>query len=64
VLVVASLPVIDSKAEHHGSASFSPSGCNPNSRCGNGLEKIYPTCAVRFGFMNEIGEFRYAPGML
>ncbi len=39
-------------------------GCNPNSRCGNGLEKIYPTCAVRYGYMRHIGEFAYAPGML
>ncbi|MFQ5423366.1 MAG: stage 0 sporulation family protein [Phycisphaerae bacterium] len=28
------------------------------------MEKIYPTCAVRYGFMGYIGEFRYAPGML
>ena len=26
-------------------------------RCGNGLEKIYPTPAVRFGYMRHIGEF-------
>lgn len=38
--------------------------CNPNAKCGNGLEKVYPTCAVRYGAMNFIGEFRYAPGML
>lgn len=46
------------------SQSFSPSGCNPDARCGNGLEKIYPTCAVRYGHMNYIGEFKYSPGML
>ncbi len=39
-------------------------GCNPNARCGNGLEKIYPTCAVRYGYMRHIGEFSYAPGQL
>lgn len=39
-------------------------GCNPNARCGNGLEKIYPTCAVRYGYMRLIGEFSYAPGQL
>jgi len=39
-------------------------GCDPNSRCGNGLEKIYPTCAVRYGYMRFIGEFSYAPGVL
>ncbi|MEK6674094.1 MAG: regulatory iron-sulfur-containing complex subunit RicT [Planctomycetota bacterium] len=30
-------------------------------RCGNGLEKIYPTTAVRFGYMRYIGEFSHAP---
>ncbi|MFO0973467.1 MAG: regulatory iron-sulfur-containing complex subunit RicT [Phycisphaerae bacterium] len=39
-------------------------GCNPNARCGNGLEKVYPTCAVRYGYPRHIGEFSYAPNML
>jgi len=38
--------------------------CNPNGQCGNGLEKVYPTCAVTYGYLGHIGEFRYAPGML
>ncbi|MFQ5461907.1 MAG: stage 0 sporulation family protein [Phycisphaerae bacterium] len=33
------------------------------ARCGNGLEKIYPTTAVRFGYMRRIGEFSHAPDM-
>lgn len=32
-------------------------------RCGNGLEKIYPTTAVRYGFMRYIGEFSHAQDM-
>ena len=32
-------------------------------RCGNGLEKIYPTTAVRFGYMRYIGEFSHTPDM-
>lgn len=60
--MVAQLPVINDVFT--GSRSFSPSSCNPNGQCGNGLEKVYPTCAVRHGYMNYIGEFRYAPGML
>src|SRR5688500_2978001 len=32
-------------------------------RCGNGLEKIYPTTAVRFGRMRHIGEFSHPPDM-
>ncbi len=32
-------------------------------RCGNGLEKVYPTTAVRFGYMRYIGEFTHAPEM-
>ena len=60
--MVANLTVLNDGTK--GSRSFSPSSCNPNGQCGNGLEKIYPTCAVRYGYMNYIGEFRYAPGML
>ncbi|MCH7592559.1 MAG: signal peptidase [Planctomycetes bacterium] len=49
-----------------------PTGCGScgtgsalagQSRCGNGLEKIYPTTAVRLGFMRHIGEFSHAPDM-
>jgi cell fate regulator YaaT (PSP1 superfamily) len=28
------------------------------SQCGNGLEKIYPTTVIRYGYMNYIGEFK------
>lgn len=62
--MVANLTVLNNKSETQGSPSFNPNGCNPNARCGNGLEKIYPTTAVRYGHMNYIGEFKYAPGML
>lgn len=62
--MVANLTVLNNKTELYGSASFSPSDCNPDRKCGNGLEKIYPTCAVRYGYMGFIGEFKYAPGML
>lgn len=34
-----------------------------STRCGNGLEKIYPTTAVRFGYMRYIGEFTHAPDL-
>ena len=32
-------------------------------RCGNGLEKIYPTTAARFGYMRYIGEFSHPADM-
>ena len=35
-------------------------GCGKN--CGAGLEKVYPSTAVRYGSMNWIGEFSYRPG--
>lgn len=40
-------------------------GCSsdPNEKCGHGLEKIYPTAAVRYGYLKHIGEFSYKPGM-
>ena len=33
------------------------------ARCGNGLEKVYPTTAVRFGYMRYIGEFSHPAEM-
>ena len=39
-------------------------GCaSAKERCGNGLEKIYPTTAVRYGRMGHIGEFSHAPNL-
>ncbi|MBI4581928.1 MAG: hypothetical protein HY718_19680 [Planctomycetes bacterium] len=39
-------------------------GCaSARDRCGNGLEKIYPTTAIRYGRMNYIGEFSHDPNM-
>jgi len=32
-------------------------GCGDGEPCGSGLEKIYPTTAVRYGQMRHIGEF-------
>lgn len=54
------LKVIDSPEPH---AKKCGSSCGTGT-CGNGLEKIYPTTAVRFGYMNHIGEFTHEPGML
>lgn len=62
--MVAELTVISNKDQTCGSPGFTTGGCSPSGKCGNGLEKIYPTCAVRYGYMRHIGEFRYAPGML
>lgn len=59
---MVALPVNNPGAEYPESGGGM--GCNPNARCGNGLEKIYPSCAVKYGYMGYIGEFRYAPGML
>ena len=40
-------------------------GCaSANERCGNGLEKIYPTTAIRYGRMRHIGEFSHPPDMM
>ncbi len=59
---MVALPLSEKPGASEGGCSTG--GCNPNGRCGNGLEKIYPTCAVRYGYMRYIGEFKYAPGML
>jgi len=50
------------KAPSHGGCGSCGSG-KTGERCGNGLEKIYPTTAVRFGYMRYIGEFSHAPDM-
>ncbi len=57
---LASLPVIESQTRTGCGSCGSGEG---ESRCGNGLEKLYPTTAVRFGYMKHIGEFSYAPNM-
>lgn len=46
---------------HSGCGSCGSGGSG--ERCGNGLEKIYPTTAVRFGYMRYIGEFSHAADM-
>ncbi len=43
-----------------GSSSESGSGCGSGGgSCGNGLEKVYPNTAIRFGEMRRIGEFSH-----
>jgi len=49
--------------QRHGGCGSCGTGKAGGSQCGNGLEKIYPTTAVRFGFMRYIGEFTHAPDM-
>lgn len=60
------LPLHKSPSEPAGGSPPAKSGgcgsCGSGGgSCGEGLEKIYPTTAVRFGAMNWIGEFRYPP---
>jgi cell fate regulator YaaT (PSP1 superfamily) len=33
-------------------------GCS-TGQCGSGLEKIYPTAVIRYGYMKSVGEFHY-----
>src|SRR3989304_1349857 len=49
--------------QKHGGCGSCGTGKAGGSQCGNGLEKIYPTTAVRFGFMRYIGEFTHAADM-
>ncbi len=52
------------KSKLHGGCGSCGSGANgEGGSCGNGLEKIYPTTAVRFGYMRYIGEYSHAPDM-
>jgi len=49
------------KKSHSGCGSCGSGG--DGSKCGNGLEKIYPTTAVRFGYLRYIGEFSHPADM-
>lgn len=49
--------------KHSGCGSCGSGKGSEDSRCGNGLEKIYPTTAVRFGYMKSIGEFTHPEDM-
>lgn len=60
---MADLPIIQKrKSDDSGGCGDSGGACGTS--CGNGLEKIYPSAAVRYGAMNEIGEFTYRPGQV
>lgn len=56
---MVSLPVFD---DAEGGVSGSTD--SEDKRCGNGLEKIYKTTAVRYGYMKHVGEFSVPDGML
>ncbi|MCH7719529.1 MAG: signal peptidase [Planctomycetes bacterium] len=45
------------EAEQRGSSD------EPDVRCGNGLEKIYPKTVIRYGYMKYLGEFSYPERM-
>ena len=52
--------VVNNRRGLYGGRSFSCSGCDPTTR-GDAREGSDPlTCAVRYGFMGYIGEFRYS----
>ncbi|UCF33205.1 MAG: hypothetical protein JSV78_12820 [Phycisphaerales bacterium] len=52
----------ESESSVHGGCGRCGSG-EAAERCGNGLEEVYPTTAVRFGYMKFIGEFSYPKDM-
>ncbi|NOX58812.1 MAG: hypothetical protein GXP29_08140 [Planctomycetes bacterium] len=58
--MVIDLPQPDDGKQSAGSSCGSGGGCSSGEPCGSGLEKVYPTVAVRYGYMKTVGEFRYA----
>lgn len=58
---MSSLPQLRSGAPGDADAGCGTGGACGTS-CGNGLEKIYPTTAIRYGAMRWIGEFTYRQG--
>ncbi|MBI4716859.1 MAG: hypothetical protein HY763_03570 [Planctomycetes bacterium] len=58
------VPEPPEEPSHGGCGSCGSGRAAPGAaKCGNGLEKIYPTTAVRFGYMRYIGEFTHAADM-
>ncbi len=57
------LKVLSNTAEDGGGCGSCEANGGSESKCGNGLEKVYRTTAVRYGYMKHIGEFTYAEGM-
>jgi cell fate regulator YaaT (PSP1 superfamily) len=57
---MVALPQFDKDDPSRAERSGEGGGCG--SACGAGLEKIYPSTAVRYGAMRWIGEFSYKPG--
>jgi len=68
-MVEANIPLsqfmedLSSDKTHSGCGSCGSGKNGGKSRCGNGLEKIYPTTAIRFGYMKQIGEFTHSEDM-
>lgn len=54
---------LSSTKTHSGCGSCGSGSNGGKSTCGNGLEKIYPTTAIRFGYMKQIGEFTHSEDM-
>lgn len=62
---MVSLPVFEERPSENqvGSDGGCEAAGGEAARCGNGLEKVYKTTAVRYGFMKHIGEFSHAETM-
>ncbi len=58
--MVINLPQPDNDKKSEGASCGSGGGCSAGEPCGSGLEKVYPTAAVRYGYMRTVGEFKYA----
>lgn len=59
---MVSLPQHKSSEKGEKKSGCGSCGTDNGGHCGAGLEKVYPTTAVRYGAMNFIGEFTYKPG--
>ena len=56
--------VVNNRHGLYGGRSFSCTGCDPAARGNAGDEGESLICAVRYGLMSYIGEFRYSPKAL
>ncbi|MBN2562818.1 MAG: hypothetical protein JXQ75_17990 [Phycisphaerae bacterium] len=55
---------VNNREHSHGGGNLPQKCCDPDGRCGERPEENSPTCAVRYGILGNVGEFRYAPNVL
>ncbi len=62
--MVSDFPDLGSTSSTYAGSDFHRTGCHPDGSGGRGGGKGQTSCAVRYGLLGYVGEFRYAKGIL